>query len=67
MTKFSFEEMANALTQVGIPPENATEEQDLAWNLECDLALELGSWENDEFWDEYYIRKAQDQIEELVN
>ena len=64
--KHSFEEMVEALFKLGMPPAGSTEDQDMIWDIECNLLFELGNWDEKEFWDEYYIRKAQDQIEELT-
>jgi len=64
--KQSFEDIVEALIKLGMPPEDSTEDQDMIWDIECNLLFELGNWDEKDFWDEYYNRRAKDQIEELT-
>ena len=61
-----FSVIADAIYDIGLPPKGCSVEEDLAWDLECTAAFEYAGWVEQEFWDEYYIRKAQDEIMDMT-
>jgi len=67
MKKASFEVMVNTICAIGNLEQDVTEEQEVAWDLECNSAFIFGGWDEQEFWDEYYSRRAQSEIEELIS
>jgi len=59
MNKVNFTTMANTIYEIGLPPEDSASE--LIWDRECKQAFEFGGWQEQDFWDEYYQRKDQDE------
>ena len=67
--KLPFADMTTIILGIGAPDDGIKSEDliDSTWDLECRTAFEFGGWQEQEFWDEYYRRKAHNEILDLTN